>query len=114
MPRFRCNACRGEFDDVLRDGVRYFHACPPQLLVTVERGAATLEVRLDRVLAGDVEISRRSIERANRRNENVDRVPRRSVRMPDGSIRVVTGDVPRDAEVLATLPQREGAGRVQL
>ena len=32
MPRFRCNTCRGEYQDVGPDGVRYFHACPLQAI----------------------------------------------------------------------------------
>jgi len=35
MSRFRCNTCRGEYDDVGADGVLYFHSCPPVTLVAV-------------------------------------------------------------------------------
>lgn len=69
--RFRCNACLGEFGDVLADGMRYFHACAPAIFVTVTRGAATIEVPIEAVQPGDVVISHRYVERPNRRDENV-------------------------------------------
>jgi rubredoxin len=29
MARWKCKSCDGEYDDLLPDGTRYFHACPP-------------------------------------------------------------------------------------
>lgn len=29
MSRWRCNCCGGTYDDVLPNGMLYFHACPP-------------------------------------------------------------------------------------
>jgi hypothetical protein len=69
--RLKCNACGGIYDDVLPDGMRYFHTCPS--LSVVELGAAVLagkvvlpvgETAADAVL-------RRSYERATKRDENV-------------------------------------------
>lgn len=28
-PRFQCSSCDGEYSDPDADGMRYFHACPP-------------------------------------------------------------------------------------
>jgi hypothetical protein len=35
MSRFRCNVCQGEYDDILSDGMIYFHVCPPITVVVV-------------------------------------------------------------------------------
>ena len=29
MPKYRCNACQGTYNDTLRDGTVYTHTCPP-------------------------------------------------------------------------------------
>lgn len=47
--RLKCNTCGGEYDDVLSDGMRYFHSCAP-----VWDDAA-----------------KKHVERANKRDENV-------------------------------------------
>lgn len=33
MARFRCVSCAGEYSDVDRRGLIYFHACPPDRVV---------------------------------------------------------------------------------
>ena len=71
MARFTCNTCGGRYDDVLADGLRYFHACPPRRRARVRRGAAELVVDLDQVLPGDVWLDDVTDERPDRRDENV-------------------------------------------
>lgn len=29
MSRWRCKACKGEYEELAPDGTRYFHVCPP-------------------------------------------------------------------------------------
>lgn len=69
--RVRCKACGGVYVAVLPDGMEYYHACPPETLVTVRRDAGTREVLLADVQPTDTEISRRTRERADARDENV-------------------------------------------
>ena len=54
MAEFVCNACDGVFPDVLTDGTRYFHACPPERFVRVKRAGADLVVALADVQPGDL------------------------------------------------------------
>lgn len=71
MARKRCLSCGGEYDTVLPDAMRYFHACPPLRRVRVRRGAATIVVDLDRVLVTDERLEELAVERPERRDENV-------------------------------------------
>jgi hypothetical protein len=71
MARLQCQTCGGEYDDVLPDKLRYFHACPP--LSVSELQAAVDDGRV--VLATDETVAqahgRRIYERAGKRDENV-------------------------------------------
>ena len=49
MSRFRCNTCRGEYDDVSPRGTPYFHVCPP---VTVVRARDHNDQAVERPLRG--------------------------------------------------------------
>jgi len=53
--RIRCKCCLGEYDDVLADGMRYFHVCPPlssaELRELLERDELALPDHLARGLA---------------------------------------------------------------
>ena len=44
--RQRCNSCNGVYDDIGRDGLAYYHTCPPITLVGVTRDGADLDVPL--------------------------------------------------------------------
>ena len=70
MAFLRCSVCNGKYRDVQSDGMAYAHVCPPVTVLTVKRGAATVDVDLHDVKSGDVEVSRRAVERLNARNEN--------------------------------------------
>lgn len=74
MARYRCNTCGGVYSDVLPDGLRYYHRCPPLRRLVVERAGGRLETvdpiavtPLDKVLE---EIA---VDRPETRDENVDR-----------------------------------------
>ncbi len=69
--RIRCKSCLGVYVTLLPDGMEYYHACPPDTMVTVKRGGAPREVKLADVQAGDVEVSRRHVDRADHRDENI-------------------------------------------
>ena len=69
--RVRCRTCQGVYLTLLPDGMEYYHACAPETMATVRRGGVTREVKLAEVLAGDVEVSRRNVARANARDENI-------------------------------------------
>ena len=100
--RQRCNTCQGEYDTIGADGSSYFHACPPETLVSVRRGTQRLEVLLSDVrpddvvsvqragatidvpaaetAAGDIRMGDRTRPRAEGRNENIDPRARPGVR----------------------------------
>mgnify|MGYP001600417606 FL=1 len=91
--RVQCLSCLGVYNDVLLDGVRYFHACPPVHLRHVQRAGTDLDVPLDQVhptdllrvfragvaldvpaaavLASDLLLGDSFIERPSTRDENV-------------------------------------------
>jgi hypothetical protein len=71
MAKRQCRSCGGIYFDPQRDGLAYYHSCPPVTLVTVERLGVELEVALDQVLALDKELSRRDVPRPNARDENI-------------------------------------------
>lgn len=59
--RAQCNSCGGEYDTAGKDGVGYFHTCPPEVvtpavinqttgvMVTPESRAVRLNVRDERI-----------------------------------------------------------------
>src|SRR5262245_18111415 len=69
--RLQCKACNGIYDDVLPDGMRYFHACPslsaPELAAAVTAG----KVVLPNGETPDIAVTRRRYDRARARDENV-------------------------------------------
>jgi hypothetical protein len=52
--RLKCGTCGGEYDSVLPDGMRYFHACPPVRFVLVTRKRQPLYVQPANLLVDDV------------------------------------------------------------
>lgn len=93
MSRHRCNSCQGEYDDIGADGVAYFHACPPVVIVRVRDDAGVERTRPLRAFTGIalvasdaaraaaiaagadpttvyVELARRTAPRAGARDEN--------------------------------------------
>lgn len=47
----RCNTCKGEYADVGADGVPYFHACPPVIVVKTKDNIGTVREEPLRALA---------------------------------------------------------------
>lgn len=92
--RMKCGTCQGEYVTEFADGTRYFHACPPLVLVSVSRegegreiplaelvptdrimvlrGGSAIETTIAQVLPDDRRIGDREVPRPNARNENVD------------------------------------------
>ena len=66
-----CRSCGGRYEPIGRDGVRYFHACPPIVRVRVQRDGAELVVDRDQVRVTDTRLEDVVIDRPNHRNENV-------------------------------------------
>lgn len=66
-----CKACGGRYQTVTTSGQLYFHVCPTQILVTVDRAGLIVELPIQLLQAGDVEKSRRDVVRAGAVNENV-------------------------------------------
>jgi hypothetical protein len=66
-----CKACGGTYESVLTDGTIYFHRCPPlssaELAAAVAKGLIVLPL----LETPDVAVSRRTYERANLRDENL-------------------------------------------
>lgn len=107
MPFVRCLTCHGEYDSMLADGTRYFHACPPlsvpELKAALDADALTLTVRQQRAidealradhaappLPGSLSnldrvLQTLRIARVNARNENVGRQDRRGDQAPPQS-----------------------------
>lgn len=93
MARLKCRACGGEYDTDQPGGFLYFHVCPPLSRIRVTRGGVEQDVAADSVRPTDTVKVRRagavvdvlvsavqpddqrvgdsSIERPNRRDENV-------------------------------------------
>lgn len=93
MPK-QCLTCRGVYEPQTADGLEYYHACPPVLLVAVTRAGAPLEVfstdvqptdtinvlRAGAVVpalvaaleAGDQRLGDRLVPRPDARDENID------------------------------------------
>jgi hypothetical protein len=92
----QCNTCGGTYVDVLPDGTRYFHACPPlakweidqliaagqspltkaqqQQLATLQAIPAPLVVPQNYIAPADAYLGTIAVERPNKRDENVDPV----------------------------------------
>jgi hypothetical protein len=66
-----CQSCGGRYAPVGRDGIRYFHRCPPVTRATVRRGGAVLVVDLDQVREIDTRLEDVVVDRADGRDENV-------------------------------------------
>ncbi len=60
MPLFRCNTCRGTYRDADATGAPYFHACPPIVNPAFQPDTAK-----------PLPDPRETIERPNRRDENI-------------------------------------------
>jgi len=73
----KCNACGGTYMPTTPDGAPYFHRCPPLSLaeLTAAVNANKVQLPVDPVTNAretpDVAITRRSYERANFRDENL-------------------------------------------
>lgn len=67
----RCNECSGEYAETTGDGGRYFHVCPPNVVIRVRRADASIAT-IDRaaVLPTDTIIEETTAPRRNGRNEN--------------------------------------------
>ena len=89
MTLYECRACHGVFEEVLRDGARYFHACPPVANVSYQPDPHK-----------DAYDPRETVERQGHRDENSSGVPR-----PPGD----ESDEAREARMKAP-----GAGRERL
>lgn len=92
--RMQCGTCAGTYATQTVDGCRYFHACPPLLLLEIVRDSAVLEVALSDLRSSDIvkvyrngaaidvaiaamlpddfRLGERERPRPNARNENVD------------------------------------------
>jgi len=125
MSRFRCNTCRGEYDDVGADGVPYFHTCPPVVVVLIKDDAARVREKPLRALEGIqlvesstardaaiaagadpakvwVEISRREAPRKDARDETTLR--REGAR---GEVRVIKAEGRGRTEIAAPATNQE-------
>jgi len=71
MPRVKCTACGGVFEELLPDGLRYFHVCAPLSLPELDAAVKTGRVLLPVGETVDVAIARREYQRTGARNENV-------------------------------------------
>jgi len=89
----KCSACGGTYESTMKDGVAYFHACPPLSLSHVERAGAPMDVPISdlkptdtievmragakvKILANtmqpdDQRVGDTTIERPNKRDENI-------------------------------------------
>lgn len=72
MSRWRCNTCGGEYDDLLPDGTRHFHACPPVPVHKVKRPDGNIITVEGNVRPDQGEVVETTFrERPDRRDENV-------------------------------------------
>jgi hypothetical protein len=93
MALMRCLSCDGVYETQQRDGLRYFHVCPPSVVTEVVRDGKRIQIaigdlqgtdlltvrrdgKLDQVAAAalteaDVRLNDQEVERDNARNENV-------------------------------------------
>jgi hypothetical protein len=80
MARLQCTACGGIYADILPDGLRYFHVCPPLSVVELTAAVAAGKVALPAGETPADAVQRRTYRRATYRNENV--VPSRDPARP--------------------------------
>lgn len=71
MARVMCNACRGTYETVLRDGRPYFHACAPLSAAELELLTAARVVTLPPGESIEDAMQQRTYERSNKRDENI-------------------------------------------
>lgn len=71
MATMKCKTCGGEYVDVLPDGLRYFHACPPIERAHIERLGVQSDIDAKDVKVGDTVLKTFAIQRPNARDENV-------------------------------------------
>lgn len=71
MALVKCRSCRGVYETEQHRNTKYFHACPPIELVTVERLGVVREVERKDVTPDDVELRSRLAPRPGGRDENV-------------------------------------------
>lgn len=75
MATMQCNSCGGVYETLQRDGLLYYHACPPIQRARVERLGVQIDVDLADVGIGDKVIELFDAEHPNKRDENVIQVP---------------------------------------
>jgi len=71
MARVQCNTCGGVYDEILPDGLRYFHACPPLSAVELEQAVNDGKVVLPAGETAEDAVMRRVYQRKSARDENV-------------------------------------------
>lgn len=83
--RVECLSCGGTYDDVLPDGMQYFHVCPPLGRVELQAAVTAGRVTLPDGENADQAYERRSYPRPQARNENI--APRAT---PDEPRRIIS------------------------
>lgn len=71
MAKTQCKSCGGVFDDVLPDGTRYFHACPPLSFAEFQQAVTDGRYQPPPGIPLQEAYLRRTFERQRKRNENV-------------------------------------------
>lgn len=66
-----CQSCGGTFAPILADGTQYFHRCAPLSRAELAAAVAAGKVQLPAKETSDDAIGRRTYERANLRDENL-------------------------------------------
>ena len=67
----KCTACGGTYEPILPDGMQYFHRCPPLSRVELAAAVAAGKVALPANETVDDAVARRTYERTNQRDENI-------------------------------------------
>lgn len=67
----KCNTCNGTYEPIGADGLQYFHVCPPLSVLELTAAVAAAKVVLPGGETPDIAVTRRSYERATKRDENV-------------------------------------------
>ena len=71
MARVQCTTCGGVYDELLPDGLRYFHACPPLSAAQLAQAVTDGKVVLPAGETAEDAVARRVYRRKDARNENV-------------------------------------------
>lgn len=71
MAKMKCRTCGGTYDTDQARGTKYFHACPPIDIVTVDRAGEIKTMPLDDMLPGDILLTATTEPRPDARDENV-------------------------------------------